>query len=121
LSRRIEAPADWLERLCRIPDDFRGSATPVGLYRAAVPHLVDASLAPTIEIAVKHYLEDKPELIDRWSMWIEDKRWTPSWTFFGNQVLWIPEGGGRELISTYESPAAAYAAFIVREAMWVLS
>jgi hypothetical protein len=102
-----------VERVCRLPIDFRdGTKSPLQLVRDS--GYLENPVALTIE-AVEDALRRKPELVDEWLGWSEDKRVSSGWYFLkaGTQFVvgYYPRGEKR----LYADRIAACADFVIHD------
>ena len=101
---------DVIERICRLPVDFRAAWTksPAQLLEESGLAQRPACLTTT---AVESYLREHVDLIEAWRGWSDDKRVPEGWYFQGLVVGYYPNGP-RE---TFTDPFQACASFVVRE------
>lgn len=80
----------------------------------------DAEFAdPTFEPALADAVRADPRLVDAWTLWSEDQRWTPSASVDGLTTAWIVPSGRPEHVRVHADGAAAVADFIHRLAAWL--
>ncbi len=72
--------------------------------------------------AIEPYLRAHSELCRKWQGYVSDKRSTPSpyMDLRGPITAWMPKGGGRESVQTFDCEVSACAHFLWLEANWVL-
>jgi hypothetical protein len=63
-------------------------------------------------------LEVRPDLVELWQGWSQDKRWSPSPYLDGLEVGHYDSG--RQHVRTHPTPAAACADFVLAEVRWIV-
>ncbi len=72
---------------------------------------------PTFEASLAAYLRADPHLVNAWSVWSGDQRWTPSAYFNGAECGWYDSG--YQHVRQHPDSAGAAADFIHRLAVWL--
>ena len=114
-ANRGMIPQSTLERLARLPLDFRdGALSPVDLVAHSGFDPSRHSLSPE---TFRDHLGNRPDLIDAWLQWSEDKRTSaPTWGFGIHQSgASISYNGEPPIERSFTSALDACAAFIVEE------
>jgi hypothetical protein len=110
----------WLDPLCRVALQYRtGNESVHALFERAAPNLDD----PRFLELVPRTLRREPDLVMGWQQYSGDKRGTPSPYLDGLEVGFFENADGsatRRDVRRFDSAIDACAAFIWREAAWVL-
>ena len=69
-------------------------------------------------VLIRRYLAEEPLLVEEWQRYCYDKRTSPSPYLDGREVGFYD--AGRRDVVTYDDPVDTCAAFLYREASWVL-
>lgn len=72
---------------------------------------------PSFEASLAAYLRAEPQVVEAWSVWSGDQRWTPSAYFNGTETGWYDSG--YEHVRHHSDRADAAADFIHRLAAWL--
>jgi hypothetical protein len=112
---RGESETSWLEPLLGIPVAFHsGDVSIRELFGRAEPDLDDHNFRPLVESA----LARRPDLIEAWQIYSSDKRVSEGPYLEGNEVGYY--SAGRQDVRRHDTPAAACADFVHREANQVI-
>jgi len=91
----------------------RDSPSFVQLLRQADGDFADACF----EDLVADALRSEPRLVDAWSLWSADQRWSPSAYVEGSETGWFDDA--RVHVQVHADQASAVANFIRRMAAWM--
>ena len=104
-----------LQRICEVPDAFYGYTRPsAGVSLVTLVRATNyAALRPRLNAKdLAAHLRSRPELVEQWERYSEDKRTSAGWYLQGRHVGYLGEASD---VPPFESAAEACAAFILCE------
>jgi hypothetical protein len=103
-----------VERVCRLPRDFRLVGTK-SVIQLAEEIGIPAHRECITSSAVESQLLTQPELVDDWLLWSADQRCSPAWYFCEDGEEYVVGYGPKGEEKRFTNPISACTQFVIHE------